>query len=503
MSTLNKTLPATEHPQNVSYNANDPHTRSSDCPEDETAFTEVILTLTIPLWSFVTIYLLLLLIHYLRRIQHYKLYDRCTPKNAHFRYDFHSVIGKHSTNYTTQESHLILDLLDNQLVSTMTVQVPGTTIFNDCQVFTYNHSRPNMRCISFSIYRRHPIKDVRCIRLAHSCSNLDSRLFVYGVNFYDATNAENKFFPITSVVKYRGTQWALNTTFEPKNETNFAKMGCACYDPFGTTVWPTHMELLILFFYIWCSILCFGHLISVEALWNSVTLHAFTVGLIAASSATFIGLIYIRLIKTHIVDQHYESILWLVVKCCAISALVIISIVYWSLATGQINRCKQQSIDWMVSSISSATILTLIVGLSHILIRRKKMINDDISLQESDNILMKTNSKKNIEFAKDTTVFNILFHKAQPNPTTQQQSNQLQAAKDGMKSGGKKTGSDGSANAKQNDTGRKGSIKKKSIDRRQKNENKVANEETLDNAFENSDAAYMKTKNRNSISQYV
>lgn len=454
----------------------------SACPADQQSDSHqlVLLTLTVPLWTFITFYLLLLLIHYLRRIQHFTLYDKCTTRNAHFKYEFHLVVGKYTSNYNSLESHLIVDLLDSQLISTMTIQIPGYTIFSDSQAFTYSHSRANLRCLKFTIYRRHPIKDVGCIRVAHSCANPDSRLFIYGINLNDSTNNENKFFPITSVVKYRGTQWALNTTFEPKNELSFAKLGCDCYDPFATSIWPTYVEILTLIFYLWCSVLCFGHLIPVNSILNSIPVHAITVTFISGSSAVVIAFVYLKLIKVHIVDQHFETTMWSLLKTSVLILVTLLSFAFWLLSSNQMKACVIPARSWMISSLSSGATLTIIFLLVYWIARRKKMMGDNSALDDSDNVLIKTNSKPNMEFVKEGTATTVKMQ-----PTIVRKTSK-----------GTKTAESGGSGRKKKSSDKKN--KQKNSNSKQKGEN-----ETLETAFANSDSAYMKTKNRNSISQYV
>lgn len=456
------------------------------------AYELVMLTLTLPLWTFITFYLLLLLIHYLRRLQYFSLYDRCTPRNAHFRYDFHIITGKYSANFNRLDSQIILDLLDNQLISTITVQIPGQTLFNDSQIFVYKHSRSNLRCVNFTIYRRHPIKDVRCIRVAHSCGNPDSRIYIYGLNLYDSTNGENKFFPISSVVKYRGTQWALLTTFEPKNETNFQELGVNCYDPFGYSIWPTYLEMVTILFYIWCSAFCFGHLISVNEIWASVPLHTLTILFITGSSATVIGFIYIRGVKSRIVDLHYDSLWWLIIQDLTILFVIIVSVAFWFLATNQSRRCLSDTYDWMISTISCSSILTLLFIVTNLILTYRKQTNDQTLVAETDKNLAKTNSKQNIEFSADPALSwwcKRIF--------TQPQTVNLVGSKTSKNAAMKSISKGGTVK------GTETRKKRRSDDNKpQQRSDPKENEETLANAF-GMESKYMKTKNRNSISQYV
>lgn len=458
---------------------------NSSCSQDDTSFKSVILTLTIPLWTFITLNLLIFIIHYLRSLQYFKLYDKCTKKNAHFRYDFQLVVGKYSLNYNCTESHIIIDLLDNQLISVMTIQVPGSTIFNDNSVFMYSHSRHNMRSVSFTIYRKHPIKDVKSIRIAHSCNNPESRLMIHGANCYDATNGENKFFPITSIVKYRGTQWALNTTFEAKSDTSFSKFGCGIHDPFGITIWPTYFELVYFIFFIWCSVFFFGYLIPVTN-FNSIPLHALVVSAISVGLLVISSVVHFRLIKHHIMDQHYEPGPWFLMKIVSMITLLLTSLIFWSISLLQMSECNDLSKDWMQSTLLSSFLLSMVVIAVYLVLRWTKKASDQASLDECESLLMKTNSIANMQFVSEET----------KGPSTQPLNATRKSASKSLNIPLKmipraKSGSKKSNNIKKN----------KVIDKKQNKANNFIDD--LDNPSLNSETTYMKTKNRNSISQYV
>jgi hypothetical protein len=448
--------------------------------------------LTLPLWTFLTIYVILILINYLRHMQYFYLYDKCTSRNAHFRYDFHIIVGKHSHNYNRNE-YLILDLLDNHSVSSTTIQIPGTTIFNDYQVFMYRHARSNLRCVQFSVYRRHPIKDVKSIRVAHSCSSPDSRLYVYGLDLYDDTNGENKFFPIMSVVRYRGTQWALATTFEPKTDVNFKKLGADCYDPFGDSNWPTYMELLTITLYIWCSSFCFGHLISVRQINNQVTLHCLTIVFVVASSTAVLSAIYLRFIKGRIVSGHYESNWWYIAKQLYLLLLLGVSIAFWTLALRQ----KEQCTEWITSTYICSTIVTFVLFLSWLIACYKRSGRDSSALGETDTNLAKTNSKDGIQFINDPALgFCASLRTTQESSTSRRMNEQARASmpraivtKNLSKSVDRKVVRDSG-----------GGRQKRTDDAAAK---KNEDNETLDTAYGQQGSRHMRVKNRNSISQYV
>lgn len=461
------------------------------------AHTYVIITLTFPVWTFITLSLAILLIQYLRRIQYYHLYDKCTPKNAHFRYDFHMVIGRQSLNYNKTESYIIIDLLDKDQVSTMTFQIPGHCAFNDQNVFLYRHSRPNLRCVAFSIYRRHPIKDVKSVRIAHSCGLPDSRLFVHGINLYDASSAEDKFFPISSSVKYRGTQWALNTTFEPKPDGNFTKIGAMCYDPFGISCWPTYFETLLLIFYIWAAVLCFGHLISVQNVLDNIALHALTVIFIVLSSAIFISLIYLRLVKIHIIDQHYNTVYTQVVKFVFITVVFCLSFAFWALTIGQMDECLDVSLRWIYSSLASGFTLTLTLFIAAYIAGRRKVSKDNALLEESEDALIKTASKTNIEYTHESPVG--LYPNAAPPSSSRSQTVKIPANKStGSSNSQKTTGGTLMRPQQQPAKAPAPSARAKSKDREQ-----PAQEGNQEGTPSESGTKYMKNRNKNSIAQYV
>lgn len=465
----------------------------------------VLIALTFPLWSFAVLYAILMIIHYLRAKQYHYVYDKCSWRNAHFRYDFHMVIGKHSGNYSQYDSYAILDLLDNQLISNLTIQIPGATMFNDHQMFVYRHSRDNLRCINFTIYRRHPIKDIKCIRIAHTCSNPDSRLYIYGLQIHDHTNSENRFFPIQSVVKYRGTQWALVTTFEPKPELNFKKLGVDCYDPLGFAFWPTYLEVLTILLYIWCAAYCFGHLMSVKEMFGNVPLHALTILFITATSAAVLCLVYLRFIKIHIVDNCHDSYWWLAGQVAFVLLVVFVSLGFWTLAVGESKRCLNESIDWLISTGSCSAALTLLIIIVWYIADWRRKSADRRVQTDTDAQLAKTNSRENLQFVNDPSPgFCVSLF-------TRQRAAAASAHSSGREGPPKNWNALGpqseSQKAKGNAANRKGRLQDKTGQPKQQDAHPPATpakegDDTLDTAF-GVGSKYIKARNRNSISQYV
>lgn len=482
----------------LSEPANEPSTwdqSQGGCREN--SFELVMIALTLPLWTFITIYIILLLIHWARLKQYFSLYDKCTTRNAHFKYDFHLIIGKHSINYNRNE-FVILDLLDNHTISTMSVQIPGSTVFNQTQMFMYRHSRPHLRCVQFTVYRRHPIKDVKSIRVAHSCSNPDSRLYIYGLDLHDDTNSENKFFPIMSVVRYRGTQWALATTFEPKQDVDFKRLGVECHDPFGYSNWPIYLELLTILLYVWCASFCFGHLISIKSISGSVPLHTLTILSIVATSTLVLSAIYLRFIKTHIVNGHYESYSWHSAAVLYLLSVMGVSIGFWTLALNQSLECRPASYDWLCSTCTCAAASTGLILVGWWIAACKRSAKDSVALLETDTNLAKTNSKEGIQFVNDPTQ-NICasFLTNQETSSARRTTdvarlvpNKVVVMKTSLKSTERKGRTSLSASAKKNERQTDAATKR------------TDDNETLDTAY-NQGSKHMKVKNRNSISQYV
>lgn len=472
-------------------------------PECDSSYELAIITLTLPIWTFVTFYFLIFLIYYLRRIQYFKLFDKCLPRNAHFRYDFQMVIGKHSINYNKLESMIILDLLDSQLVSNMTIQIPGSTIYNEDQVFTYKHHKPNLRSVLFSIHRRLPIKDVKCIRLAHNCSQIDSRIYIYAVDFYDATNSERKFFPVTSVIKYRGTQWALQTTFEPRNDVNFRKLGISCSsDLFSYSYWPSALEVLIIIFYMWGSMFCFGNLIGVKELLDSTSLHATTISFLTASSVAVICFVYLYFIKSHLVDNHYDSLCFEVSQWIVLTTIVVVSTGFWILAFSQKDKCLKDTKEWVLSSVVSGVLLTIILLIIHLVFKSRRNTKEIHLFQETDATLSRTNSKTSLEFIDEPTTSWTSCCRSSEVDTNQLRAIKLDHGTKMLKNTTASTTQSIKAPTQSAKTTQGTSLKNglkevtgaKTIDSSGRRE-----EETLDNAY----GKYIKTKNRNSISQYV
>lgn len=450
--------------------------------DTEYSYSLALICLTLPMWTLIIIYTLLIIIHYVRRVQYYYLYDRCNPSNAHFRYDFNIAIGKHSVNFLKYEALLIIDLLDAQLISSLTIQIPGTTIFNDQLIFMHNHCRKNLRYVRFTIYRRAPIKDVKSVRIAHSCSSQDSRIFVYGINLYDRINGENKFFPISSLVKYRGTQWALNTSFEPKNDLNFKKIGCDCVDPYGVSPWPSYVEIVTIMTFIWCACLSLGYLVPVKLLSNNIPLHSISLAFIVAAMASLISAAHLFGIKRHIDDHHYETFYWYLLKIFMVLLVNIISFSIWIIAFRQLDIGDMGTKKWAWSCLIAASVLCILTIAIYLMARKRKSSLDETLLNNQDAVLMKTNSKPNMEFTNDLTLG--ANHRVPTNSNTKRS--------DTIKMDEKQTVTHALNRQQSKKKDKKNVVKDPTP------------EDNLDNVFAaTQNSRYMKTKNRNSISQYV
>lgn len=260
--------------------------------------------------------------------------------------------------------------------------------------------------------------------------------------------------------------------------TNFKKPSFVWYDPSSISNWPTYTEILLIIFYLWCAALCFGYLIPVKALLSSVTLHAFTVSFISWTSAVVISFVYLRLIKYHIVDQHYKSNFWRLVQGFMFCLIMVLSFGFWSLSTGQLNACRKQSIEWLISCVSSGAILTAILFITYFFFKYRKQRQDEAALNEGDANLMRTNDHLRQQPADKR---DPMAHK----------SNQTKAGAGSSGSGPRKSAPHGKK--KPSESKEKGTNKEK----------KDRTDDTLDNGYVNSSGVYIKTKNRNSISQYI
>lgn len=304
---------------------------------------------------------------------------------------------------------------------------------------------------------------------------------------------------MNSLIKYRGTQWALLTTFEPKNETSFSKMGVDCYDPFGYSFWPTYFEMLTIIFYIWCATFCFGHLISVTEIGANVTLHIVVIAFIVASTAAAICFVYLYLVKRHLVDQHYDSVWWLLLQDLVILFVIALSVGLWYLATKQTQKCKSAALDWLVSTLTCATILTLFFIFVYLILWFRKQKNDRINFAETDSALAKTSSKQNLEFSMDPMPSLWCGRTSAPPPAPIQATNSKRA---GSKLGKNPTGKSGTRTSQTKPPPSNSKTQKVQQYKTAETNAPTAPEETLDNPF-GQETKYIKTKNRNSISQYV
>lgn len=442
----------------------------------------VLLTITLPLWSIGTIYLLILLICYLRSILYFRFYDKCTNKNAHFRYDFTAIFGKYSNNFNPVDANVMIDLLDNQSISVMTIQVPVSTILSDKDAYLCRRSTAHLQRVVFSVYRKNPLKEVKSIRVAHSSPESDAKIIIYGLQIKDSANKETKFFPITSVVRHRGSHWALNTTFESKIDTGFNKMGVDQYDMFEHAVWPTSQEIVYLLLYIWSSVFFFAYLISIETVGSQVT-HGVTIFITSCVTAFIIGFVYLKIIKPNANDSTPESNTWQYISLFYIDLIVIISVVFCVFAS-KISQYRDPY-HWIINTTVVSLTLTSLIILIFVIALNLRSIKNRSVLRETDAGLMKAGSGLAADFV-DTP--NNPAPKAIPQPLDQNSANSQSAKKAITKS--IKTSS------------AKGSRNKKKSPMKTKREKKAAIE---DDAIDSnkSEGMYIKTKNRNSISQYV
>lgn len=448
-----------------------------ECPAIQDHYTLVLIIITFPLWTFFTVATIILLIHYVRGLQHTKLYDKCTERNALFIYHFHIVVGRHSVNYNASDAVLFIDLLDHASVSSVTIQINGYSIYGPQAPFTYKHSRSGLNCVRFSLYRRHPIKDVRSIRAAHNCSNHESRLFVYGMNMFDNTSKENKFFPITTLVKHRTTNWALNTTFEHKSDQNFQTLGAQCHDPFAVSTWPTYMEVFIVLLFVCATSAFLAASISFTGALESVTLHAFVIICLVGPVAAFLVFVYERFIKINVVDEHYATCLWATIKNFYVIIVLILSLTFYVFVAVQIEHCGQPALDWSKSTGWASAILAAGLIALYMWLQKKRIAREELTLQENDTALMKTNSRPQIEFNDDGP-----------------------KGMDIMRASPLTTARKGTTNSSNKSLGKK--IHKVASKEKRGKVESAKDDDGTDKPFADG-SYYMRTKNRNSISQYV
>lgn len=502
----------------------------------------VILVLTLPLWTLATIYLLLLLIIYLKSLLYFKFYDRCDKSTWHFRYDIELIVGKESHNFIRNDSGIIFDLLDNHQVSIMTIQVPNSTVFRDNQLLSLCKwaCSPRLKKVSFSVFRKGPLKEIKAIRVAHSSSDQEARLLIYGLKFHDVTNNEVRFFPINSIVRHRSTQWALNTSFELNNNIDFGKMGADIYDPFYHSTWPTYFELLMLLFFIWSSVFFFAYVISTSS-FGAWELHSLVVFTCSFSSASFIGLTYLLLIKqraqrdntmqldnnniNNINHSSWSAMVWPIIGFVYKVCIILLSFGFVMHSLGQRNLTDTNTILWIKSSLAAGLVLSFIIILIYIICRFVKIHRDRRLLSTRDDDLMKTNSKPNLfdpTLAPKKVLGNTFMFKqvgSLPVQTTKKPS------KDGSKGSTSEQNKDNSPNAKakrtRSDQQRlhhhhhqkrsRSQQKKSNQDKNDVNDNdkkgptpvKSGSQDNLETGNPMSDNMYIKTKNRNSISQYI
>ena len=225
-----------------------------------------------------------------------------------------------------------------------------------------------------------------------------------------------------------------------------------------------------------------------------MTLHSETLTFLAGSTRLVIAFVHLRMIKGHVVDLHYDYFWWYVAQYMLKTFVFSISIAFWIVALRQTKNCLTDTWNWLTSTVACGAVLTLLVLLVHFILSRRRNSSNKMALDETDAILMKTNSKPNISFQTDNVSFCGVI---QPNPGANQTSL-------------KRVGSKTSKQSTTSKSGNKVAVKPTSSQTKKKSEeappapknNNNKDDETLDNAF-GQGSSYMKTKNRNSISQYV
>lgn len=498
----------------------------------------VILTLTLPLWTIFTFHLLLLLIIYLRCIKYFNYYDKCNRLNAHFAYDIELVVGRESNNFCINDSLLIFDLLDNHAVSVITIQVASSSVFLESEVLSSFScaSNENLRKICFTIYRKQPFKEIKSIRAAHTCNAEDSRLYIYGLRIHDRTNKDVKFFPITSIVRNRSTQWALNTTFEADSGSSFAKMGAELHDPYEHSTWPTYIEILNLLFVTWSFVFYMAYLMPISLL-GQWLVHSLVVYVIGALGIIVISLIYLLAIKANTYNQnnvngklpgYISNGFKLLIICLSLTFGVL------TLKSEQFVS-ENEAFEWIASSILANSSLTITIIIIYISARIINIRQCNKLLRIRDNELARTNSKPDLftGFVNVNRARAILALKAKQDQHLQQKQASSQQITTTITGRMTKSSSKQQSGSKQQQYPIKSPRRKHSHHNQQQQQQQgnssskgksttattsaamkvqknaanfnepIESKDNLDNDKPSADNLYIKTKNRNSISQYV
>lgn len=443
------------------------------------------LVLTLPFWTIITIYLLIWLVRYLRSIQYPKFYDKCAPKRAHFGYEFLVVVGKQSVNFNPIDANIILDLLDSHSISLITIQLPCSSLFKDNDAIPCSSWNGSIYKISFIMYRRHPIKEIKYIRIAHSSCEVDSRILIYGVQIQDFTTRETKFYPVNTVIRHRGTSQALTTAYDMKPDSSFNQIGANLYDPMDHPTLPTYVDLLCILIYVWTSVFFFTYLIPMDAVGSSHASQGAMVFLISGSSSIIISFVYIRIIKRNMADPNHETSIWTTVYYVFIFLILSVCISLCILASKVLGLDNSQKVLWEINSVSVGLILSLLFVLAFYLGMKFILMKSKALLTETEANLMKTNSKTGIEFTNKP-----LFHSLKVTQGQSQPQNSL-SKKQVYKT----------AKSVSESKGRKRTTPAKSKREDPKKDDAKKDDDTLEDP--KSETMYIKTKNRNSISQYI
>lgn len=354
-------------------------TPSSPQPSCENAFEIAYNVLYLPIWTFGFGLFFIVFARYLKNKLMFTYYDNCNKRNAHFKYFIEVMVGPHTRSYQQKETSLILDFFDNSMSNIMTIQIFGRTIFRTNKNFlTRSNPRENLYLIKFVIYKKTPLKEIKCLKIAHTCGKPEALIFVYGVDLFDATNGERHFFPIPGPVKYRATHWAQASTYGQRNESNFRKLGCDSYDQLDLTPHLNYLDMLFLAYLLYGFIFMLCLYIHIELI-NSLIAHIILIGIISLCTVAITAYLYWRFIKSHVQNRNNQTYRWTLGRLFALGLILSSAFACWLIVYRKlIQLCLSEVKRFLPTPLWCSLIVTVILALIYYYFWRRKMKSDQI-----------------------------------------------------------------------------------------------------------------------------
>jgi len=216
-----------------------------------------------------------------------------------------------------------------------------------------------------------------------------------------------------------------------------------------------------------------------------------------AVTAIIICFVHLFFIKSHIVDLHYDSCFCESLEWLDIILVTLVSAALWTLTAYRVSKCWEASRYWVTGTTIVAVSLSVMVLLIDVIFQTVKHYADRRSLEETDAALAKTNSKSQLEFLDEPQPTGFLCCGGTTRPV---RTNLPPASAEPPKTG--KTSKSTSSAAKAAPSPGKpttgGSRSKEPA-----NKPKETTGTKKDDDSEAAHGRYIKTRNRNSISQYV